>query len=76
SRAVLPQVAPEALRQVVRMAFGQRRKTLGNTLRGVLNADDIRACGIDPQQRAERLAPADFVRLAQRFSATRATPAP
>lgn len=75
-RAALPQVAPEALRQVVRMAFGQRRKTLGNTLRGVLNADDIRACGIDPQQRAERLAPADFVRLAQRFSATRATPAP
>lgn len=75
-RAALPQVAPDALQQVVRAAFGQRRKTLGNALRGMLDADAIRTCGIDPQLRAERLAPADFVRLAQQFSATRTAPAP
>lgn len=74
-RAALPRVAPEALHQVVRASFGQRRKTLGNALRGMLDADDIRACGVDPLQRAERLAPSDFVRLAQQFCAKRATPA-
>ncbi len=71
AREALPQVAPAALEQVVRAAFGQRRKTLGNALRGVLDADAIRVCGIDPQLRAERLAPADFVRLAQQFGVAR-----
>lgn len=50
--------------RVVTAAFGQRRKTLTNALRGVLDADNIRAAGIDPGLRAERLAPADFARLA------------
>lgn len=72
TREALPQVAPAALEQVVRAAFGQRRKTLGNALRGVLDANAIRVCGIDPQLRAERLAPADFVRLAQQFGVARA----
>ncbi|EQD67464.1 dimethyladenosine transferase, partial [mine drainage metagenome] len=71
-REALPRVAPAALEQVVRAAFGQRRKTLGNALRDVLDADAIRVCGIDPQLRAERLAPVDFVRLAQQFVAVRA----
>ncbi len=61
----LPRVDDTALQQVVRAAFGQRRKTLGNALRGVLDADAIRACAIDPAQRAERLSPRGFVRLAQ-----------
>lgn len=49
---------------VVRAAFGQRRKTLRNALREVCDADTIIAAGIDPQDRAERLSVADFVRLA------------
>ncbi len=52
--------------QVVALAFGQRRKQLANTLKPLLDADDIRACGIAPDIRAERLAPADFARLADR----------
>lgn len=67
----LPTVDADALQQVVKAAFGQRRKTLGNALRGVLDADAIRAAGIDPQARAEALAPGDFVRLTQQHVATR-----
>lgn len=49
---------------VVRAAFGQRRKTLRNALRTVCDESVIRAADIDPQARAEQLDVADFVRLA------------
>ena len=49
---------------VVRAAFGQRRKTLRNALSGVCDAETIVAAGIDPQARAEQLEVAAFVRLA------------
>ena len=57
--AVAPQFA-----QVVTAAFSQRRKTLRNSLRALLEARDIEACGVDPSVRAETLAPEDFNRLA------------
>jgi 16S rRNA (adenine1518-N6/adenine1519-N6)-dimethyltransferase len=50
--------------RVVTLAFGQRRKQLANTLKSLMSAEDIRACDIAPDIRAERLAPADFARLA------------
>jgi len=56
--------APTHFEAVVRAAFGQRRKTLRNALGGVCETETIVAAGIDPQDRAERLAVADFVRLA------------
>jgi 16S rRNA (adenine1518-N6/adenine1519-N6)-dimethyltransferase len=49
---------------IVRAGFGQRRKTLRNALSGVCDVDALVAAGIDPQTRAEQLAVADFVRLA------------
>ncbi len=49
---------------LVAQAFGQRRKTLRNSLRGTLGEDVLRACGIRPEQRAEELSVADFARLA------------
>jgi 16S rRNA (adenine1518-N6/adenine1519-N6)-dimethyltransferase len=55
---------PKRFAEVVRAAFGQRRKTLRNALGGVCSTEDIEAAGIDPQARAERLDVADFVRLA------------
>ena len=51
--------------KVVRAAFNQRRKTLSNALRGLLDADAIRATGIDPRARAEDVAAAGFVTLAR-----------
>lgn len=50
--------------RVVAAAFGQRRKTLRNTLKPFLDAEAIAACDVDPAERAERLAAADFARLA------------
>ncbi|MGH8183914.1 MAG: 16S rRNA (adenine(1518)-N(6)/adenine(1519)-N(6))-dimethyltransferase RsmA [Rhodanobacteraceae bacterium] len=61
------ELAPR-IEAVVRAAFGQRRKTLANALRGLLDADAIRAAGIDPRERAEAIAPAGFVALAHNVS--------
>lgn len=61
------------LDRVVKAAFGQRRKTLANTLKPLLDATVIRAADIDPRARAETLAPADFVALARRLQDLAAT---
>lgn len=50
---------------VVKAAFGQRRKTLSNALKQLLDSDAIRRADVDPKARAETLAPADYVRLAK-----------
>ncbi|HEY2681898.1 MAG TPA: 16S rRNA (adenine(1518)-N(6)/adenine(1519)-N(6))-dimethyltransferase RsmA [Steroidobacteraceae bacterium] len=57
-----------ALRAVVSAAFSQRRKTLRNCLKGLLDAADIEACGIDPSLRPGVLSPAQFGLLASRHS--------
>jgi 16S rRNA (adenine1518-N6/adenine1519-N6)-dimethyltransferase len=56
---------PELVHAVVKAAFGQRRKTLGNALHQLLDAAAIRCADVDPKARAETLAPQDFVRLAK-----------
>jgi len=50
--------------EIVSAAFGQRRKTLRNTLRSFLNEGDFDRLGIDAQLRAENLAVADFAQVA------------
>ncbi len=52
------------LREVVTAAFGKRRKTLRNSLRGLLVEEAFAEAGIDPGRRAETLEVAEFVRLA------------
>ncbi|HEX5961338.1 MAG TPA: 16S rRNA (adenine(1518)-N(6)/adenine(1519)-N(6))-dimethyltransferase RsmA [Rhodanobacteraceae bacterium] len=54
---------------VVRAAFNQRRKTLANALRGLVDAEAIRAAGIDPRARAENVAPQGYVALAHALEA-------
>jgi len=49
---------------MVTAGFGQRRKTLGNTLKPFLAAAQIEALGIDPKRRGETLSVAEFVLLA------------
>jgi 16S rRNA (adenine1518-N6/adenine1519-N6)-dimethyltransferase len=56
---------PALVERVVRHAFGQRRKTLSNALQGVATSEQIRAAGIDPKERAEQLAPLEFVAIAK-----------
>ena len=57
------------LATVVSAAFAQRRKTLRNTLAGYLAPADFSRLGIDPSRRAETLAVADFVQIANYLEA-------
>lgn len=56
------------LDRVVRAAFNMRRKTLRNTLKQLLGAEDIEAAGVDGSLRPEQLDLAAFVRLADRLA--------
>ncbi|MCL7463038.1 16S rRNA (adenine(1518)-N(6)/adenine(1519)-N(6))-dimethyltransferase RsmA [Pseudomonas sp. NW5] len=61
------------LERVVREAFNQRRKTLRNTLRQLLSAEQIEAAGVDGSLRPEQLDLAAFVRLADQLADAQAS---
>lgn len=63
---VLPFPAKDELllAKVVTAAFSQRRKTLRNTLKGLLDDDGFKALDLNPQLRAENLSVAEFVAIA------------
>ena len=64
------QVRSDVLEQVTAAAFGQRRKMLRQSLKGLPGAlDALAELGIDSQRRAETLAVDDFVALARELSA-------
>ncbi|NMG73200.1 16S rRNA (adenine(1518)-N(6)/adenine(1519)-N(6))-dimethyltransferase RsmA [Aromatoleum diolicum] len=52
------------LESIVAAAFGQRRKTLRNTLRDFLDERDFAALGLDPGLRGERLSVAEYIAIA------------
>lgn len=57
------------LEKTVKTAFQQRRKTLRNALKPLLeNIDELASCGIELGQRPEKLSLADFVKLADWLS--------
>ncbi|HUG73404.1 MAG TPA: 16S rRNA (adenine(1518)-N(6)/adenine(1519)-N(6))-dimethyltransferase RsmA [Steroidobacteraceae bacterium] len=65
--AVLPEprfTVPPAFGPLVAQAFSQRRKTLRNSLRSLLDAAAIASAGIDPAARPETLSPEQFAQLA------------
>ena len=66
---------PEAFARTVSAAFSQRRKTLRNALRSIVDADAIVAAGIDPGLRPEVLTPAEFAKIAARVPPIEAGPA-
>ncbi len=55
---------PKRFTEVVRAAFGQRRKTLRNALSSVCSTDQIEAASLRPDARAEQVEVAGFIRLA------------
>lgn len=72
---LLPRPAPlvgptlqSAFERLVSQAFSMRRKTLRNSLRSLLDADAIKAVGIDPATRPEQLSIDDFATLARLVS--------
>jgi len=60
---------PHVFARVVQAAFSQRRKTLRNTLRGLVDAAAMERVGVDPARRAETLSLEEFARLADASSA-------
>lgn len=64
--AALPYPAKDEAQfaKIVLAAFSQRRKTLRNTLKGLLDDAGFEALGIDSQWRAENLSVAQFVAIA------------
>jgi 16S rRNA (adenine1518-N6/adenine1519-N6)-dimethyltransferase len=55
---------PPGFARTVSAAFSQRRKTLRNALRSILDTAAIVAAGVDPGARPETLTPAQFAALA------------
>ncbi len=49
---------------LVRDAFGQRRKTIRNAMQAICTGEDIEAVGLRPDARAEQLPVSDFIKLA------------
>lgn len=54
--------------RVVKAAFAQRRKTLRNNLKGLLDDDGFAAVNISPSSRAETISIESFVRIANHIS--------
>jgi 16S rRNA (adenine1518-N6/adenine1519-N6)-dimethyltransferase len=61
---------------VVRLAFGQRRKTLRNALKTLMDEDAWRRAGVDPQERAERLSLAQFAAIVNALAPAPGTTGP
>ena len=61
-----------AFADVVRDAFGQRRKTLRNALSKLCEAEDFAVVGVRPEARAEQLAVEEFIALGNRLAEKRA----
>ncbi len=68
SLAEVPYRNARVFADVVARAFGQRRKTLRNTLKGLVDDAVFEELGIDPVRRGETLSVAEFARLANRLS--------
>ena len=56
-----PQCDRARLRQVVQACFAQRRKTLRNNLKGLIDSSALEQLGIDPGARAETLELSQFI---------------
>lgn len=58
----------ELLFTLVKMAFGQRRKTLRNNFKGRVSAETLEDLGIDPGRRPQTLSVEEYVRIANRVA--------
>jgi 16S rRNA (adenine1518-N6/adenine1519-N6)-dimethyltransferase len=74
---LIPAKELSLMRELVRAAFGQRRKTLGNALLNWLGRERneietfLRLEGIDPRRRGETLSVKEFLDLARALAASR-----
>lgn len=59
-----PACEEKKLGKIVQTAFAQRRKTLRNNLKGLIDSAQLQALGIDPGARAETLELLQFIEIA------------
>ncbi|RTK97216.1 MAG: 16S rRNA (adenine(1518)-N(6)/adenine(1519)-N(6))-dimethyltransferase RsmA [Neisseriaceae bacterium] len=59
------QVNEEKLNLVVSKAFNQRRKTISNSLKGLISAEQLQSLGVDASLRAENIAIDDFIKISE-----------
>lgn len=64
-----PSCDTQRLARVVQSAFAQRRKTLRNNLKGLIDNAQLEALGIDPGARAETLELKQFIEIADSIDA-------
>jgi 16S rRNA (adenine1518-N6/adenine1519-N6)-dimethyltransferase len=64
-----PHCDTQQLARVVQTAFSQRRKTLRNNLKGLIDNAQLEALGIDPGARAETLELKQFIEIADSIDA-------
>lgn len=62
------------LEKVTQAAFGQRRKTLRNSLSALIDEAGLIELGVDPKQRAENLSPQAFADIANALESTDGSP--
>ena len=67
-------VSESGLSGTVAQAFSMRRKTLKNTLAGLISPPELAELGIDPGKRAQDLSVAAFVTIANRLAGGRTGP--
>jgi 16S rRNA (adenine1518-N6/adenine1519-N6)-dimethyltransferase len=60
------------LRALVKAAFAQRRKTLRNNLKTIIDSTQLEALGIDPGARAETLDLPQFIEITNAIHAQNA----
>lgn len=58
-------VDEEKLNTVVSKAFNQRRKTISNSLKGLITTEQLQECGIDLQSRAEAITIEQYILLSK-----------
>lgn len=56
-------VNEEKLSKVVTTAFGQRRKTISNSLKNMFTSEQLESCGIDPKHRPENVTIEQYIAL-------------
>jgi 16S rRNA (adenine1518-N6/adenine1519-N6)-dimethyltransferase len=67
-----PPCSEPLLRKLVKAAFAQRRKTLRNNLKEIIDSTQLEALGIDPGARAETLQLAQFIEITNTIHAQNA----
>ncbi|HOP21669.1 MAG TPA: 16S rRNA (adenine(1518)-N(6)/adenine(1519)-N(6))-dimethyltransferase RsmA [Gammaproteobacteria bacterium] len=64
----IPIVDLQKMESLVKQAFGQRRKTIKNNLKGILTDDDFEKLAIDPKLRPESITIEEYVNITNLIS--------